>query len=217
MESNLTEQQSFSWLKIPAKLLSYAFHPLFIPTYVFLWLIIRFPFEFNYPVNVLKLRLFSVFWMTAFFPAFAVFLLWRLKMIKNIYLRTQQDRIVPYIITMFFYWWMWYLSRNFSKEQLQPEMLRVFFLGSFIATIAGLILNNFFKTSMPAMGIAGGWLFIILICFTYSIHLGEDITIATLIAGLVCSSRLVLSEHTNFEVYAGFIVGVICELIAWWI
>ncbi|MEX6690191.1 hypothetical protein QTN47_21960 [Danxiaibacter flavus] len=217
MERNLTEQQTFSWLRIPAKFLSYAFHPLFIPTYVFLWLIVRFPYEFNYPANVLKLRVFSVFWMTAFFPAFAVFLLWRLKFINNIYLRTQKDRIVPYIITMFFYWWMWYLSKNFSKEQLQPEILRVFFFGSFLTTIAGLVLNNFFKISMHAMGIAGGWLLIILSCFTYSIHLGEDITVVTLLAGLVCSARLILSEHTTFEVYAGFVVGVICELIAWWV
>ena len=33
-------------ITIVAKVLSYIFHPLFLPTYVFFWLTIRFPFEF---------------------------------------------------------------------------------------------------------------------------------------------------------------------------
>ena len=59
---------------------SFTFHPLFVPTYFILYLIKVVPFEF---VGItdwqLQLRVFSVFWLTAFFPAFAVFLLWRLK------------------------------------------------------------------------------------------------------------------------------------------
>ncbi|MFX9915856.1 hypothetical protein ABTP64_18780, partial [Acinetobacter baumannii] len=80
-----------------------------------------------------------------FFPAFSVFLLYQLKFIENIYLRSQKERIAPYIITMIFYWWMWYLSRNFTD---QPEVLRFFFLGIFLSTVVGLIANNFFKISM---------------------------------------------------------------------
>ena len=46
MEKNLvvTTGQPL-YLKVIAKIISYIFHPLFIPTYVFLWLALRFPFE----------------------------------------------------------------------------------------------------------------------------------------------------------------------------
>ncbi|MFX5660556.1 hypothetical protein ABTE05_19510, partial [Acinetobacter baumannii] len=89
---------------IPAKVLAYILHPLFVPTYFFAFLMIAYPYEFaGITAWQLKLRLFSVFWLTVFFPAFAVFLLWRLKFSSGILLRTQKERIVPYIITMFFY------------------------------------------------------------------------------------------------------------------
>jgi len=111
-------------------IISFVFHPLFVPTYFILYLIKVVPFEF---VGItdwqLQLRVFSVFWLTAFFPAFAVFLLWRLKFSESIFLRTQKDRIIPYVIVMFFYWWMYYLSRNFLD---QPIVLKYFYFGVFI-------------------------------------------------------------------------------------
>jgi len=145
-----------------ASAFSYVFHPLFIPTYVFIFLMKAFPYEFaDIQDWQLKMRLFGVFMWTAFFPAFAVFLLWRLQFSESIFLRTQKERIVPYVITMFFYWWMYYLSRNFND---QPIVLRFFFMGIFIATVLGLILNNYFKISLHGMGVGGATTAIILFC-----------------------------------------------------
>ena len=201
-------------VKLLAKLVSYIFHPLFIPTFVFVWLLFRFPYEFAGITQVaVRYRVFSVFWMTAFFPAFAVFLLWRLKFINNIMLRTPKDRIVPYMITMFFYWWMWYLSRNFTD---QPIVIKFFYLGIFLTTVAGLTVNNFLKISMHAMGAAGAMIFVILTCFTYGMHLGSDISVAVLATGLICTARLALSEHSTAEVYIGLLAGIVCQLIAYY-
>ena len=78
-----------------AQLVSYVLHPLFIPTYIFLFLQYQFPYEFaGITAWQLKMKVFSVFWMTAFFPAFAVFLLWKLKFSDSIFLRTQKERII---------------------------------------------------------------------------------------------------------------------------
>ena len=198
-----------------AKIVSYIFHPLFLPTYVFFWLLSRFPYEFaGITPMALFARKITVFWMTAFFPAFAVFLLWRLKFIDNIMLRTQKERIAPYMITMIFYWWMWYLSRNFTD---QPIVLKFFFLSLFAGTVAGLIFNSFFKISMHGMGVGGLLVFVLITCFYYQTYLGIDISIVMLITGIVCTARLLLSEHSNFEVYAGLIVGALCQLVAYWI
>jgi len=211
METHLIEQRQPNLIRIPAKIISYIFHPLFIPTYIFIWLIIRFPYEFNIPEKPLKLRVFTVFWTSAFFPAFTVFLLWRLKLISSIYLRYQVDRIIPYVASMFFYWWLWYLSRNFTD---QPLLVKSFFFGIFLSTIAGLIINNFIKISMHAMGVAGAWLFMVFVCFHYAMNLALDLSLVTLITGIVCSSRLSLSEHSTAEIYIGLGVGIICQLLA---
>lgn len=201
------------WLRFPAKLVSYVFHPLFIPTYIFLLLMYEVPYEFSgITVWQLKMRLFGLFWLTAFFPAFAVFLLWRLKFSESIFLKTQKERIIPFVITMFFYWWMYYLSRNFAD---QPIVLKFFFLGIFIASAIGLVCNNFFKISMHGMGVGGAVTAVILFSFYYQLPMGVPISIATLLTGLVCTARLIVSDHTTKEIYIGLLVGVVCQLGAY--
>ena len=198
-----------------AKLVSYVVHPLFIPTFFFLWLVQRFPYEFvGLHGRELTLREIGVFSTTAFFPAFTVFLLWKLGFAKSMHLRFQKERIIPYIATMIFYWWMWYLSRSFTD---QASVLKFFYFGIFIATIPGLVLNNFVKISMHAMGVGGAVAAVILTCLYYGNNFGLDIALVTLIAGIVCSARMALSEHSLFEINLGVAVGVLCQIIAYWI
>ncbi len=212
--NNSSNNMGGSIVKWLASAISYIFHPLFIPTYVFLFLLKAFPYEFADITDwQLQMKLFGVFWLTAFFPAFAVFLLWRLKFSDSIFLRTQKERIVPYVITMFFYWWMYYLSRNFQD---QPIVLRFFFMGIFIATVFGLILNNYFKISLHAMGIGGATTAIILFSIYYHLNFGAVISISILLCGIVCTSRFLVSDHTNKEIYTGLAVGIGCQLLAYW-
>jgi hypothetical protein len=211
--NTLGEQPAF--LKIIAKIVSYVLHPLFIPTYVFIWLTLRFPISFADITAIgLTFKTVSVFLNASFFPAFAVFLLWRLKFIESIFLRTEKDRIIPYIITMIFYWWLWYLSRSFTD---QPDVLKFFYFGIFLNTVFGLVINNFIKISMHAMGAGAFVAFIILTCAHYQIFLGADIIIAIVLSGLICTSRLLLNQHSSAEIYTGLFVGIICQLLGVWI
>lgn len=200
-------------LKGIAKVLSYVFHPLFIPIYVFWWMHARFPTEFGMDEHTFNIRAFGVFWTTAFFPAFVVFILWRLKMIGSIYMNSSKERIIPYVATMFFYWWMWYLSRNFTDQALA---LKFFYFGIFLATVPGLILNNFFKISMHGMAMGGLFAVVMLTIYSNHLYLGFDMAIVTLIVGMVLTARLSLGAHNSFEVYSGFFVGIVSQLIAYW-
>ena len=206
------ENQTPKFLKILAHLVSYVLHPLFIPTYFFLYLMQVVPFEFASITDwQLKLKLFSVFWLTAFFPAFAVFLLWRLKFSESIYLRTQKERIIPYIITMFFYWWMHYLSRNFTD---QPVVLQFFYTGIFMATSVGLIANNFYKISLHGIGVSGLLTAVVLVSFTYPINNLPWVVASVAIAAIVWSARMIVSDHTNKELVVGFVIGRSTQLAA---
>src|SRR6476619_7585072 len=100
--------------------------------------------------------------------------MYSINFIYSFFLKTQKERIAPYIITMIFYWWMWYLSRNFPD---QPVVLRFFFLSVFFATILGLILNSFFKISMHGMGVGGLLVFVLITNFYYQTYLGIDVAI----------------------------------------
>ncbi len=208
MENNASKP-----LRLAAQLVSYLFHPLFIPTYFMLYLIKVIPFEF---VGItdwqLKMRMFSVFWLTAFFPAFAVFLLWRLKFSESIFLRTQKERVIPYVITMFFYWWMYYLSRNFTD---QPLALKFFYFGIFIATSLGLIVNNFIKVSLHAIGVSGLLMAVLLVSFYYPINNFIWVAASILLSSVVVSARMIVSDHTKQELIIGFAIGIVTQLIAY--
>ncbi len=213
VDQNNMEKSQPLIVKYIAHLLSYVFHPLFIPTYFFLYLMQVLPFEF---VGItewqLKMRLFSVAWLTAFFPAFAVFLLWRLKLSDSIFLRTQKERIIPYVITMFFYWWMYYLSRNFTD---QPIALKFFYLGIFVASAIGMTVNNFMKVSLHAMGIAGITTSIVLVSVFYPVTNALWVPLAILLTALVISARLVVSDHSKKELIVGLFIGVFTQLAAY--
>ena len=207
------ENTSSKPLRFTAQFISYVFHPLFIPTYFILYLIKVIPFEFASITDwQLKLKVFSVFWLTAFFPAFAVFLLWRLKFSNSIFLKTQKERVIPYVITMFFYWWMYYLSRTFTD---QPLALKFFYFGIFISSSLGLIVNNFIKVSLHAMGISGLLTAVILVSFYYPINNIFWIIIASFISSIVISARMVVSDHTKQELSIGFIIGIVTQVIAY--
>ncbi len=202
-----------AFLKYIGQFISYLLHPLFIPTFFMLYLIRVLPYEF---VGItewqLTLRLFSVFWLTAFFPAFAVFLMWRLKLSESIFLRTQKERIIPYVITMFFYWWMYYLSRNFTD---QPIALKFFYFGIFIATAIGLIANNFIKVSLHTMGVGGLLTSVIIVGMHYSMNNTVWVLLAIIITAVVTSSRMLVSDHTKQELIAGLSIGVLTQLMAY--
>jgi hypothetical protein len=134
-----------------------------------------------------------------------------LKFIESIFLRSRKERIAPYMIVMVFYWWLWYLSKNFTD---QPFELRVFFLGIFLTTPVALILNNFFKISMHAIGVGSMLAFMLVLSFVKSADMSAAVAVSLLISGLVCTARFLVSDHTNNEIYTGLFLGIFCQVIA---
>src|SRR5215831_11145581 len=96
-----------------AHAISVIFHPLLISSYVIAFLLFIHPFIFSGIGSQLKLfRILSVLLSSFFLPIFSIFLCWRLGFVHSMRLRTARDRIIPYVIVMIFYFWLWYVYRN---------------------------------------------------------------------------------------------------------
>jgi len=95
-----------------------------------------------------------------------------------------------------------------------PEMFREFLLGSFITIIGGWLANITFKVSLHALAIGGLFCFILLLMFNAEGGSAKYFAVGTALAGVVCSSRLIVSSHRPFEVYAGFLIGAISQVLA---
>ena len=199
-------------LKLGAKIISYIFHPVFVPVYVGWFMINIQPYlfvSFTEWKKTTTMIQFAVIY--AFFPLITVSLLKGLGFINSIYLKTQRDRVIPYIACMIYYFWAWYVL---YKQTDYPDTVIQFALAIFIASIGGLMANIYMKVSMHAISMGVMVAFMILLAFTQSISFGFYISVAVLIAGLVCTARFLISDHTQKEVYGGLLIGVLSQLIA---
>jgi hypothetical protein len=196
-----------------AHAISVIFHPLLISSYVIAFLLFIHPFLFSGIGNQLKLfRILSVLLSSFFLPIFSIFLCWRLGFIQSMRLKSARDRIIPYVIVMIFYFWLWYVYRNQGEN---PPQSIAFLLGSFLAVCGAWFCNIFFKISMHAIAAGGLAMFFLLFSFRDSYASGLYLSTAILIGGLICTARMLVSDHRQRDIYAGILVGVAAEWIAW--
>ncbi|MEP7279931.1 MAG: hypothetical protein ABI813_14875 [Bacteroidota bacterium] len=209
-----TAGAGYAWpvpIRFFGQLISFVFHPLFIPSYIATFIIYVDPYAFAGMTDKARLfKLISVIFSTAFLPLFSVALMKQLGFIQSIYLRSQKDRIIPYIVCMIFYFWAWYVSRNLHDSPSLVAML----LAVFLSCIAGMMANIYYKISMH--GIAAG---VLLVLFTWMAFNGMFLpgfwlAAAMFVTGLICTARFIVSDHSSFEIYSGLLVGALCQLVS---
>lgn len=200
----------WSVVSILAHFFSVVFHPLFIPFYVVAFLLNYHPSYFSGLSFFTKFEILrSTVFNTILFPAFALLVMKGLGFVKSFMLQTREDRIGPYLANMIFYFWMARVLFNY-KPELSP-VLASFMTGVFITTAIALVANVFYKISMHAIGCGGMLGIFIIIMYSNSMWMAWPLSLALLIAGIVCTSRLIVSDHTQKEIYMGLLVGLLCQ------
>ena len=199
-------------VKIFAGFFSYSFHPVFIPLYVTLFLLYIHPSAFSgFSAIEKKQTILIVCLNIVFFPLISVLLLKALGFIDSMYLRTQKDRIIPYIASGIFFFWAYIV---FKQQAHYPILLTSYILGIFLASSVALIANIYFKISMHGIGL-GGWLgFFLVIINSNTMLMTWPLCIVLLITGFVCTSRLLTGSHQQRDIYAGLVLGIGTQIAA---
>jgi hypothetical protein len=200
-------------IRIAARIVSFLFHPLFIPVYLSWFLIFvnpQFP-VFSSGDRLLLLLRFLV--MYTVFPLVTVLLAKGLGFVDSIFLKTQKDRIIPYVACGLYYFWMWYVLKNQPEF---PKNLVMLSLAIFLASSLGLTINSFVKVSMHTISMGVMVTFMLLFALMTDINFGFYISAAFLMAGLVCTARMINGDHNPAEVYLGLVIGIVAQLVAYW-
>ena len=191
-------------LTLLARTTSIIFHPLLIPTIGFLLLFSSGFYFAVIPWNLKSFILLVVFTSTCLIPLISIGLLsvsskFDLKMEKG------TDRVLPLIFSSISFY-MGYLI--LGRIQSFP-VFQVFLVASILVQIALVIISFQWEISAHSAaigGLAGGF-------FALSVRLQENpvfiLIFLLLISGMVCTSRLILQKHTNLQVYAGFLLGLL--------
>lgn len=196
--------------KITATVLSYLFHPVWLVPLMAAYLIYGSPgLYLGVSPRDKVFRLITVIVNSVFFPLLSVLLAKALGFVKSIQMKEPTDRIIPYIATLTWYFWDWMAMRNLPDT---PAPMTAMLFGVFLSASAGLVLNSFLKISMHTIGVGGLVAFMLILGFQGAPDTALPLALAILVAGLVWSARLVVSDHTNRELVLGFVVGFVCQL-----
>lgn len=143
--------------------------------------------------------------VTIILPMLTVLLLKHLGMVSEIGLNNQKERTIPYLITILCMGG----TAVFLAMKGFPLWVVMFYAGGALAGLIEAIINNWWKISAHAAGVAG--LVALLVRMSHTPMVNPDVLtwliVAVACAGLTGSARLWLGRHTLAQVLAGYAVG----------
>ncbi|MDX2002355.1 MAG: hypothetical protein SFW35_07975 [Chitinophagales bacterium] len=195
-----------------AVVISYVFHPLFMTLYIFFFIDKGYPFLFAHLGRVAYMQVVVVLVTnTVIYPLVTILLMKQLGFANSLQLRTQRERIIPYIAMSVFYFWTFMVIRNLAIGELFNKIM----LGGAISIFMAFFLNNFYKISIHSVA-AGNFVAVALVVTLLSNYNMEwAFASVMLLAGLIGSARLYLKAHRSRDIYSGYMIGVLSQMIAY--
>lgn len=193
------------YIILTARFVSQLFSPFYLPVVAFAVLLI-FSYLNLLPFLYKTLLLTAVYVFTVLLPRFSIFLYRKLNGWKHHQLVRRERRYVPYVLSITCYAVLLYLMNNLHM----PRFTMGIIAGALVIQIVCALLNRWVKVSTHAAASGGviGALMAFSLIFTFDPTPWLCLTI--LMSGLVCTSRLILRQHTLREVGWGTLVGIVC-------
>ena len=206
-----TEHRIENGYRILANIISYVFHPMLFPVYSFFFINACYPFLFAHLDKVERMRLFMVLLTnTILFPGITMIMIKQLGFAKSLKMRNRKERILPYIAMCVFSFWTFMVIRKLAVGDMFTHVM----LGSCFSIFMAFFFNNFYKISIHAVG-AGSFVAIALVVTMASnYNLVAVFLLMILLAGVIGTARLYLKAHTFRDIYTGYMVGVLAQMIA---
>jgi len=142
---------------------------------------------------------------TIIFPMLIIYLMKRQGFIQSFKMETLQERRLPYMIMVIFY----FLTYNMFRQMELPWMYTAYMLGATILLVIVVVVNFWWKISTHMIGIGGVFGVIAGLAIKLDFDLMFMIMIVTMLAGIIGYARLKLEAHKPSEIYIGFLAGAV--------
>jgi hypothetical protein len=192
-------------LDVLAQIVSFIFHPLFMPVYG-MAIIFSAPTLIGYlPFGVKRLLFLIVLINNVLLPLSVFPFLIHMNIINSWTIDARRERIIPLVITSILY-----SATSFIIYKLPvPGFLKSFIIATSLLSLIVTVINLWFKISLHSVG--SGALVAIVLIFSLKMHTPVVWYLLSVIiaGGLVLSSRLKLNLHNPWQVWSGFFTGFI--------
>ena len=195
-------------MKFLIKSASYIFHPLWMPFAGSLFYFLVTPRFF--PLPLIQAKLLAIAITTLFIPVVFYFLLKNLGKAESVFLKDVNQRRWP----LFFYSLLIGLNLYQILNIYNYPALYYFFVGILFSILTAFILAWFkLKISLHMLGLSGILMFVLALSIYYRLNLIYSIAFLIAALGLTATSRLHYKAHTWLELFLGFFVGFLPQLI----
>lgn len=195
-------------MKLFQKVISYIFHPIFIPIAgTFAYFLITPKYS---PLELQNGNILPIFILTVIIPIITFLILRNIGYVNSIQLPTIQERKYPMYINLALLFMVVYkvIPNNYIVE------LYFYFVGLIAGTLATLLLLLFkIKSSMHLLGMGSLFMFLINLSIHFEINITLALSLCIFAIGLVATSRLYLKAHTKAEIFIGLCIGLISQLL----
>ncbi len=121
-----------------------------------------------------------------------------------------KERLIPFLATGAFYIWGYVVFRKSGM----PQIFDIILLGATITLFATFMLNLFWKISAHAGAMGCLLVITFALSFISAGSLNYLVVFMVLLAGIIGSSRLVLNAHNASEIFIGYFIGIMSQMVA---
>jgi hypothetical protein len=189
---------------IAANIISFVFHPLFMPLYGML-IIFSAPTLYGFLPDKFKKTLIFIILINNVLVPFSLMPYFRFRnIISSWIVNDRSERTIPLFTTTFFYLITVYLVIRYQI----PVFIKAFILAAAVLSLSISIINFRMKISIHSAGAGAITILIMILSVKMHTSLIGLLIASVMISGLVLSSRLWLGSHTPREVWSGFFLGI---------
>jgi len=169
------------------------------------------------PVQLKWLIILGALILTCLVPLFIILWMLRSGSISTLMMEDKSERFTPLFISCLSMITFYFFIKKF--EHLQGiGLVLIFAICSFISVLSALFVTRFWKISLHAIGVGGLLAFATVLWWFFDAISIPVLAITFLIAGITGSARLYLGVHTKFQVWIGYLVGILPQaLVVWWL
>ena len=181
-----------------------------MPTYGFAIIFFSSNYISTFTSSSVKLIILSItFIFTFLLPTINALVLLKMGRIKSLEMETLNERIIPYTSAALYYFALYYLFYNAEF----PNIFKILILGAAISVLLTLFISLKWKISAHTIGIGGIAGASLGIIYRLQLDLNFILMVTILFSGIVGYARLKLNSHSPAQVYSGFVLGFLIELL----
>jgi membrane-associated phospholipid phosphatase len=148
----------------------------------------------------------GVFLCTVASPGSVILLLVKNGTVGDMELTNRRERLTPYLLFIASH----IVCLCYLFKMHAPFWILSAFTGACLSLIAALCINFVWKISIHSLGVGGLMGAIMGVARMQMTNPWGLLIAVVIVAGLVCTARMILGKHTPMQVCAGFLLGLVC-------